>query len=128
MSNKNILNYDTQDYDMNALFMFNFDQLKFLITSIAKNQKNSEQRIGDIEDKILIKDKKLDDLEKLLKKQENFITTKLRTLTNIASNNTTSHNREPSYDKIPNIDNSHNNSDIIKKESTTEVKIINLFI
>jgi len=70
--------------------MFSFDQFKLLITSLAKNQKHSLQRINDIEDKITSREKKIEDLEKQLKKQENFMATKFKNITNIAVNNAAS--------------------------------------
>jgi len=67
--------------------MFSFDQFKLLITSLAKNQKHSLQRINDIEDKVTHREKKIEELEKQLKKQENFMATKFKNITNLAVNN-----------------------------------------
>lgn len=87
MNQQNLLNFDNHDFDLNTLFMFSFEQFKLLITSLAKNQKHSLQRINDIEDKITFREKKIEELEKQLKKQENFMATKFKNITNIAVNN-----------------------------------------
>jgi septal ring factor EnvC (AmiA/AmiB activator) len=112
MSQQHILNYDSQDYDLNSLFMFSFDQLKFLITSLAKNQKHAIQRINDIEDKITVREKKIDELEKQLKKQENFMATKFKNITSIAVNNAANKGEfesKSSMSEIPSNVNSTNN-------------------
>lgn len=87
MNQHNLLNFDNQDFDLNSLFMFSFEKFKILITSLAKNQKHSLQRINDIEDKITHREKKIEELEKQLKKQENFMATKFKNITNLAVNN-----------------------------------------
>lgn len=87
MNQQKVLNFDSQDFDLNSLFIVNFDQFKILITALAKNQKYTMQRINDMEDKIIAREKKIEELEKQLKKQENFMATKFKNLTNIAVNN-----------------------------------------
>jgi len=99
MYQQNLLNFDNQEFDINTLFMFSFEKFKILITSLAKNQNHALQRINDIEDKITSKQKKIEDLEKQLKKQENFIATKFKSITNLAVNNA----KRESSNEIPNV-------------------------
>ena len=82
-----ILNYDSQDFDLNSLFVFGFDQLKILITSIAKGQKDTLKRINEVENKVTLREKKIEELDKQLKKQENFMAMKFKTLSNSVANN-----------------------------------------
>lgn len=77
-----ILNYDNQDIDLNSLFNFGFEPLKNLIATIAKSQKDSLKRIENIENKVSLREKKIDELDKQLKKQENFMAMKFKTLSN----------------------------------------------
>ena len=89
-----ILNYDNQDIDLNSLFTFGFEPLKFLISTIAKAQKDCLKRIENIENKVSLREKKIDELDKQLKKQENFMAMKFKTLSNTISNNPNSSNRQ----------------------------------
>lgn len=82
-----ILNFDSQEFDLNSLFMFGFDPLKTLIAQLAKGQKDSLKRINDIENKVTIREKKIEELDRQLKKQENFMALKLKTLSNTMTNN-----------------------------------------
>jgi len=49
--NENLIKIETHDYDLNTLFNFqaNFDQLKFVITALARGQKKVLDRISNIE-------------------------------------------------------------------------------
>lgn len=77
---QNNLDFEEQEYDINALFniQINFDQLKFLISALTKNQKRSNQRIADLEEKINFKDKKIDDIESHIHNHNDFLSTKYK--------------------------------------------------
>jgi len=108
MNQQNLLNFDNHDFDLNTLFMFSFDQFKLLISSLAKNQKVALQRINEIEDKITIREKKLDDFEKQLKKQENYMATKFKNMTNFAVNNATNKVGDSNQEVVQNQNSSNN--------------------
>ena len=116
MNQQNLLNFDNHDFDLNSLFMFSFEQFKLLITSLAKNQKHSLQRINDIEDKITFREKKFEELEKQLKKQENFMATKFKNITNIAVNNATNKG-----DSVNDISHHSSNLNLIPYSQSIEV-------
>ena len=80
-----LLNFNDQEIDLNSLFMVGFDPLKNLIGSIAKDQKDSLKRINDIENKVTIREKKIEELDRQLKKQENFMSLKFKSLASSAS-------------------------------------------
>lgn len=120
MNQHNLLNFDNHDFDLNSLFMFSFEQFKLLISSLAKNQKHSLQRINDIEDKITSREKKIEELEKQLKKQENFMATKFKNLTNLAVNNAT--NKADSSVDISHI----SNLNLVPGSQANEVNYFNL--
>jgi TolA-binding protein len=75
-----ILSFENHEYDISSLLtvQFNFEQLKFLITSLVKNQKQSNQRITDLEEKILNRDKRIDELEKQSNNQDIFLSSKYK--------------------------------------------------
>lgn len=80
-----ILNYDNQDFDLNSLFLFGFDPLKHLIALIAKGQKDTLKRINDVENKVSHREKKIEELDTKLKKQENYMAMKFKQLSNSVS-------------------------------------------
>jgi len=75
-----MLTFENNDYDINGLFslQINFEQLKFLLTSITKSLKQANQKIADLEEKMNNKEKKLDEVEKQSNNQDNFLSTKYK--------------------------------------------------
>jgi len=55
-SSENLLKIETHDYDLNTLFNFqsNFDQLKFVLTALARSQKKVLDRVHNIEKSVNI--------------------------------------------------------------------------
>lgn len=123
MNQQNILNFDNNDFDLNAVFMINFDQLKTLITALAKNQKFAMQRINDIEDKITSREKKFEELEKQLKKQENFIATKFKNITNFAVNSANNKSEIESKNSFNDFSNYISNTNVL---NNIEVKFFSI--
>lgn len=108
-----MLHYDNQEVDLNSLFLFSFEKFKLLVSSIAKNQQQAMQRINDIEDKITLREKKIEDLERQLKKQENYMATKFKTMTNIAvNNNPPVSNKSDNANDINNLNTNVNNIEV----------------
>lgn len=126
-----ILNHDNQEYDLNSLFMFGFDPLKTLIASLAKGQKDSLKRINDIENKVSLREKKIDELDRQLKKQENFMALKFKTLSNTMANNPGSRNEASSNDIIHIQNSIPTNNDVynlFKKRLKTKKLILIILI
>lgn len=58
--------FNNVEYDLNSLFnmQYSFDLLKTLLEAMGKSQHRSDQRLQDLEDRIEMKDKRIEDLEK----------------------------------------------------------------
>lgn len=86
-----LISFENQEYDLNAFFniQVNFDQLKFLMTSMTKSIKLSNQRISDLEEKVNSRDRKLEDLEKQTNNQDFFLSSKYK---NFYSSKSLEHN------------------------------------
>jgi hypothetical protein len=82
MTTNENLNYDNQDYDLNSLFNFNynFDILKRLIESLAKGQKAALLKVAELEDKLCNKDKRVEEIEKLLSTQKEVTTQRFKSI------------------------------------------------
>jgi hypothetical protein len=112
-----IINYDNQEFDLNSLFTFGFEPLKYLISTIAKGQKDSLKRIENIENKVSLREKKIEELDKQLKKQENFMAMKFKTLANSMTTNISNSNRQDAGSN--NADNEENVNIIVNTNQQT---------
>lgn len=75
-----LLTFENHEYDINGLLNFhlNFEQLKFLITALVKSQKQTNQKLTDLEEKINFTDKRMDDMEKQANNQDIFLSSKYK--------------------------------------------------
>jgi peptidoglycan hydrolase CwlO-like protein len=75
-----MLSFENNEYDINGLFnlQINFEQLKFLLISMTKSIKISNQKISELEDQMNSKEIKIEEMEKHISDQNNFLSTKYR--------------------------------------------------
>ena len=68
----NLYAIENFDIDLNSLFnlTYNFDLLKQTLEAILKNQKNHSQNIKDLQEKLEEKDRKIVEIEQILKKKD----------------------------------------------------------
>ena len=59
-----MISFENQEYDINSLFNFqyNFDQLKFLITALIRNQKQNSQKFVEFDEIISDKEKRIEEI------------------------------------------------------------------
>jgi hypothetical protein len=133
-----MITVENTEYDLDALFnvQFHYDILKKLMEALAKNQKFMQYKISDMEEKMINKDKKIDELDKQLGILTNSNDKRFKnieiTLNNInksftGGNKRTSEEGKNIVDIIPivnSISNTNTNMNVTPKEGETYHKDI----
>ena len=82
----NMLKLEEKDYDMNNLFIPNFDMLKEILYKLSQNQINIQIDIKDVKDSNDERDKKISELENRIKELNDLINNKLKEIPKIDKN------------------------------------------
>ncbi len=75
MNTQMVIDFQNTEYDINSLFnfSFNFEQLKYLLLSLVRTQKQTTEKINELEGLIEEKEERISELEKQSYNQDGFL-------------------------------------------------------